>query len=618
MCGILGAIGHTEESTFKRALDSIQHRGPDGFGIWKEDEIMLGHRRLAILDLSENASQPFHYQHLAIVFNGEIYNFTEIKNELIKKNYVFKTESDTEVIAAAFLEWGKESLLKFNGMWALAIWNKNNKELFLARDRFGKKPLFYSFVNGKFIFASEMKAIFPFLNEVTVSEDFNWCVSHLNNYESTDKCLIRGIKRFYAGSLAVFKPGDTSLNQVKYWNTHDHISPPPSRYEEQVEMFREIFEDACRIRLRSDVSVGTALSGGVDSSAVLGTIAAIAKKNKLDSRSADWQHAFIATFPGTFLDETNYARKVVDYTGAKAHFLEIDPVSGIENITDYLFKFEEFSFTSPIPMIETYKALRKNNVVVSIDGHGADEMLAGYGNQVFSAFPDCGNDKKKIEGVIRAYNDMWPESDQTEKKEADFSTYNEYMINHFKGKKRFYLHKWKSFLGNKTENISEKKSGHFNTLLYELFHVSILPTLLRSYDRYSMASGVEIRMPFMDHRLVTFCFSLPWDSKLRNGFTKSVLRDAVSGYVPHEVIYRKTKLGFNTPVVDWMKGPWKEFLLDVVSSSSFSNSSLVNAEDAKLHLNKVINGNEVKFKDGERAWTRIMPYFWEQAMLNRK
>lgn len=613
MCGILGITPSCEEHVFKRGLDSISHRGPDGYGIWQSDDrsITLGHRRLAILDLTDQGKQPMHYQRFAITFNGEIYNFLEVRNELIGKGFHFHTESDTEVILAAFQEWKQDCLHKFNGMWALAIWDKVNKELFISRDRFGKKPLFYSFVGDQFVFGSEMKALFPFLPEVGASEDFKWCSEHMFDYESTDKCLIAGIKRFPAGHYAFFKAGQREILPKRFWNTIDHLHEVPKTYGEQVEKFRELFIDACKLRMRSDVSIGTALSGGLDSSATISTMAYIARSSNADKRvNTDWQHAFVATFPGTALDERYYAEKVVDHLGIKATFLPIDAAGSIQKLQDYFFLFEELYITSPVPMMETYAAVRKNGVVVTIDGHGADELMVGYGRSVYEAFHDAGINIFEIKNILNTYKGIIGD-----KPDGGWKNYLQYMANKHSGGKNALMHLLKGIFSSSSERPSEGKLGEFNQMLYVLFHNTVLPTLLRNYDRYSMASGVEIRMPFMDHRLVSYCFSLPWQSKMRNGYTKSILRDALQDLLPAEVAWRKSKIGFNTPIVDWMKGDWKEFLQDELSSDAYRNCNLIDTEKAKKMVFDVINGSNPSFREGELAWAGLIPYFWEKAMI---
>ena len=618
MCGILGTIpAEANHNLFENALAKLTHRGPDGFGIWHspDQEVTLGHRRLAILDLSDQGKQPMFYGKYVITFNGEIYNFLEIKDELLSKGYIFHTNSDTEIILAAFQEWREECLQKFNGMWAMAIWNKETKELFLSRDRFGQKPLFYAIQGNKLIFASEMKALFPFLPVVKPAENFQWFLDNIFSYESTDKCLIEGIKRFPAGSYAFYQPSSNQLLPKKFWNTLDQLHDVPETYADQVAQFREIFVDACKIRMRADVPIGTALSGGVDSSATICTMAHISKSGDFQRISKNWQHAFIATFPGSFLDETKYAQKVVDYLSIPSYYLPIDPSKGIDTLENYLYKFEELYTTSPIPMTELYGAINKQGVKVSIDGHGADELLAGYGKDMYLAFLDAGLNIKQINNILNTRKHFIPKTTQITNERVPLFAYLKFM----RSRGIFNLVKYygKSLFGlNKRERPEKGEFGHFNQHLYQLYHNTILPTLLRNYDRYSMASSVEIRMPFMDHRLASFCFSLPWQSKLNKGYTKTILRDAIQDIVPQEVIWRKDKIGFSTPIVDWMKNEWKDFLMDHIHSVRFNNCDLIDQEAIRKKVSKVINDSNVTFTEGENAWRDLMPYFWEKAMIN--
>ena len=621
MCGIIGAWGNIVLPVFEKGLDRIAHRGPDGSGIYHQEQVQeqgqlyLGHRRLSILDLSPAGKQPFQYAHLTITFNGEIYNFLELRAELQQKGYSFRSQTDTEVLLAAYLEWGAGCLDKMNGMWAFAIWDDQHKHLFMSRDRFGKKPLFYSFTREAFVFGSEMKAITPFLDEVRPSAHFNWCLENMLRYESTDKCLVEGIRRFPAGSYAIVKPGDRELTPVKFWDTRSHLVKVPAKYEQQVEEFRELFIDACSIRMRSDVPIGTALSGGVDSSAVICTMNHISKTRNVERQADLWQHAFVACFKGTPQDERHYAEKVVDHLHIPATYLEIDPIKGIENLDHYLYLIEELYLTSPIPMMETYKAIRQNGVVVSIDGHGADELMAGYRNQVTLALLDAKMNIQKSSQVLGAYQGLFDENNTQEHFPGrGLREWYRQMTGHLKGRKNFlkYLLQVASGKDGKAPGSS---MGAYNETLYELFHVTVLPTLLRNYDRYAMASGVEIRMPFLDHRLASYTFSLPWDSKIRNGFTKSLIRDAAAPYMPHEIAYRKSKVGFNTPVVDWIKGPWRNFMLDTVNSTDFRNSSLVDTASVRQGLNDFLSSETPSFGQGEAVWNSFTPYFWEKAFL---
>ena len=384
MCGIYGVVNKkVDRELAMKCLNTMIHRGPDGYGLWQEDGVTLGHRRLSILDLSNAGSQPMSYanERYWMTFNGEIYNFIEIRDELKKKGYTFRSASDSEVIMAAFCEWGESCVERFNGMWTFAIWDKQTKQLFISRDRFGVKPLFYAELpDGGFAFASEMKVILPLLPKVEANKPMFDRYFADNHYESQPECLIRGIKRFPAGHNAWVKDGKITLK--RYWNTLDHLISVPDSYEEQVEQFRELFLDACKIRMRSDVTLGTGLSGGLDSSAVICAMSYISKNMTDERANNDWQHAYVACFPGTAQDETKYAKQVTDYLGISHTFMNIDSAVSEREFLRQLYCFEELWGNPQVPMMELYKKEREMGTTVSLDGHAADELFAGYGFDV--------------------------------------------------------------------------------------------------------------------------------------------------------------------------------------------------------------------------------------------
>ena len=611
MCGILGTIPSTEVNFFKKSLDTLFHRGPDDFGMeCIDNEISLGHRRLTIVDLSENGHQPMFdiSKRYSIVFNGEIYNFIEIKNELKKKGYAFRSSSDTEVLLNAYIEWGAQCVLRFNGMWSFAIWDRLKKELFLSRDRFGKKHLFYAYIENKLIFASEMKAIYPFLKKMAPSKDFHWMKNNLFNYEGTEKCLIEGIKRFPYGYNGIFKNGKLSLN--RYWNTLDHLEIIPSSYEEQVEKFRELFLDSCKLRMRTEVPIGATLSGGLDSSSIVSAMAENSNNN-LDYSSKDWKHAFVASFPGKSLDETNYAKKIIDSNGLDAKYINVNPLKCWDKIEEYFYMFDELYLTSPVPMIMTYGAVKNNGVKVTLDGHGADEMFSGYGH-ILEAIMDCGINIKKIKEILDIYVGTIEGFDNMKK------------VNKIEMVSTFLMKKAaKKLIGRGLKSIDSshenyRKLDNFSKHLYVLFHETTMPTLLRNYDRYSMMNSVENRMPFMDHRIVSYIHSLPYSSKFGDGYTKKLMRDAMSPYMPDEITWRKPKIGFNSPIVDWIQGDLKEWFLDTVHEQSFLESELVdNPSQLQLDIIKIANKTNNMFFHGEMAWKKLTPHIWEKSVIKR-
>lgn len=619
MCGIYGVInkGVNRELALE-CLHTITHRGPDGFGLWQDEDVTLGHRRLAILDLSDAGSQPMSYanERYWMVFNGEIYNFIEIRDELRSKGYTFHGDSDSEVILAAYCEWKEKCLDRFNGMWAFAIWDKAERTLFMSRDRFGVKPLFYAELeDGGFAFASEMKAILPMLPKVEANKAMFDSYFQNNHYEAQPECLIKGIKRFPAGHYGWVRGGKVEL--TRYWNTLDHLITVPESYEEQVEMFRELFLDACKIRMRSDVTLGTGLSGGLDSSATICAMSYIANNRSDERTNKDWQHAYVACFPGTDLDETKYAKQVTDYLGINHTFMNVDTVVSEQEFLRQLYCFEELWGNPQIPMMELYKKERELGTTVSLDGHAADELFAGYGFDLVKAYPDAKN-KAEIDLITTAFLNQTSE-DGIDPSSAEFKKkrnklYRDYMTKYYAKKLLGKPDVKSAYMDHPNWN----KLDNLNKTLFVSTHETILPTLLRNYDRDSMASGIEIRSPFIDYRIVGFAFSIGWRSKLHGGFSKSIVRDAGAEFMPHEIAYRRTKLGFNAPILDWMRGPYRQFFEDTVNSAAFASCALIdNPTQVREDLQKFLAGENATFHQAADIWNRIQPYLWERALIKQ-
>ena len=505
----------------------------------------------------------------------------ELKNELIAHGYIFKTHCDTEVILAAYDYWGKDCLQHFNGMWALAIWDYNKQHCFLARDRFGKKPLFYAFVRDKsgnkvLIFASEMKAIYPYLQELKPNKHFqDMSNSLVYEYEGKKECLIDGIYRFPSSHYAYYTADSKDLECHRYYNILDNLPQPPKNYKEAVEIFRHLFLDSVALRMRSDVPIGTALSGGLDSSATLCAMHYLANQQTIQSKN--WQHAFIACFKDTSQDEREYAKKVVDYTGIEANFVEINPLQNWDKIEEYFYLFEDMYVTNPIPMITIYRAVKQAGVSVTLDGHGADELFSGYGHLIWGAWdnkynPKISYDFFKTENDTKQYP-LSPKELRSQYYRFMRKQAKQNVKNFLKGKKKIY-----PSIYNDHPNF--KNFECLNKELFILFYETVLPTLLRNYDRYSMINSVEIRMPFMDHRLVEFAFSLPSVYKIGGGYTKRIIRDSVCDFMPESITWRKSKIGFSSPLSDWIRrdrtqNGLKEWFLDIIYSKDFLECPLI-------------------------------------------
>lgn len=603
MCGILGYIGEFDPLSLRKGLTKIAHRGPDGEGIFFYKDAALAHRRLSIIDLSDKAKQPLEVlDRYVITFNGEIYNYPELKKELTGEGFIFKSNSDTEVLLYAYIKWGRACVKKLNGMWAFAIYDKTDGTLFLSRDRLGKKPLFYSLSSKGLVFCSEMKGIYPFLGNVAINYDTaQTALTGSFSYESTENCLIKNILRFPAGTSAFYK--NSELNLERFWDPEAINMQVPKDYDSQKELFRELFFDACRIRMRSDVSIGTALSGGLDSSAVICTMAHLHKTGAIGTHSQkDWQHAFVASFPGTVLDESSYAKMVTDHLDISGHFLAIDPLKDIDSIFYQTYLFEELFYAPVIPFVQLYKKIKDNKVTVSIDGHGADELFAGYPFDMDSALIDSLPKLSEFRTVLSAINNSSGKNVNT-----DYTNKMKYaLLNKYPALQKF---------SQNLNLVSKKKQFDFlNSTLFQSSFKTILPTLLRNYDRYSMMNGVEIRMPFLDYRIVEFAFSIPYSSKIRNGFGKAIVRDALADLMPEPIVYRKDKIGFNAPVHAWMNNELRSWIGDLVHSTSFKNSTLIDKKRVFEMVNTALSEKETSFIKGTKLFEQLIPVIWEKSL----
>ena len=606
MCGILGSIPAINSDIFKKSLDLLNHRGPDDEGILNlGSSISLGHKRLAILDLSEKGKQPMsRYGRFHIVFNGEIYNFLEIRNDLQKKGYKFYSKSDTEVLLYSFIEWGHDCVNKFNGMWAFAIWNSEENTLFISRDRLGEKPLYYSFENNNFLFASEQKALLPLLNEVKVSSNFKNLVQ--NPYLSTKETLFSKIYKFPAGSSGLLK--DNIFSIKRYWTPEINNEIYLCNYKDQLEYLNELILDSCKIRLRSDVPISTALSGGIDSSTVASYVKDIYQGDFNFNKNSKKQTGFNLSFPNSVMDENYFSKMIADKLNINLTTVIPEPKLMSNNLEKVCYLFEDIQEVNPLPHFYLYKSIKDNGFTVSLDGHGGDELFCGYESSVLHALKDNIFDYKCIKDIYKIYSEIHPKNKYFKKMNLP----------------RIFLYLLKenlrnNYLNNRHQKMSEVYSNldSLSKHLFVLTFETVLPTLLRNYDRYSMMNGVEIRMPLLDYRIVNFAFSIPWQSKLNKGFTKIILRDQLKNKIPESIVQNKVKIGFSPPINDWMKGPLKEYILDEINSSLFRNSTLINAPKLKAKINNLILGDtNYSHYYSESIWKEFSTYIWEKLFLN--
>lgn len=603
MCGILGSVPNSDEELFCNSLKLLEHRGPDGQGILHiEEQISLGHKRLAIIDLSSSGDQPiskFNRYHL--IFNGEIYNYIEIKEKLELKGYKFKSKSDSEVLIYAFIEWGEDCVQMFNGMWAFAIWDSKLRSLFLSRDRIGEKPLYYCYEGDKFIFASEQKALLPFLREIEISSDFRNLVN--NPYKSTSKTLFANIYKFPPAHNGIYQ--NNILKKSRYWGPWDTNISYPSKFSDQVEYLNYLLKDSCRLRLRSDVPIATALSGGIDSSTIATFVREIFIEQNIESLP---QSGFNLSFPGSEVDENLASKKIAKNLGINLETIIVDEDQISQNLEKVCYLFEDIQEVNPLPHYCLYKNIKDKGFSVSLDGHGGDELFCGYESSILHALPDNLSNLDSLREIYNIYLNIHPKN----------SSFKGMRIN----KIPVYLAKeYIKNLFKKRDLFEQKYFIKLDSLSKHLFIQSfdtVLPTLLKNYDRYSMMSGVEIRMPILDYRIIEFAFSIPWQSKLRNGFTKSILREQIKNKIPNDIVYNKTKIGFAPPIENWLRGPLKKYILDEMNSSNFRNSRLINPKRLKKKISKIIfDSNKFQHYDVENVWKEFSTYLWEKIFLCR-
>jgi asparagine synthase (glutamine-hydrolysing) len=602
MCGIGGIIDSSGAAVSRANLqalgNALAHRGPDGEGMWISDNKTTGfvHRRLAILDTSARGRQPMltaDARYVA-VFNGEIYNFLELRSDLERLGHRFVSDSDTEVILAAWREWGDAMLPKLNGMWALAIHDTLRDELFLSRDRFGIKPLLYAVSGQQFAFASEVRAIakVPFVKALFDSETGIQILRAPFSVEGTDRTLIKDVKRLPAGHNATIRHGSVKVS--RWWCTSDHLVEVSRSMTEWQAEFRQRLIESVQLRLRSDVPVGTSLSGGFDSSTIAGVIAHVASTRGAHQREAkDWRRAFVASFPGETNDETPQAREAALFAGVEPHLICLQRNNAFDQIDHVLEDLDDIYIGLPTAPWLVYKEMRRQGVIVSLDGHGADELMGGYRQQGHALNFWLRN---ALAGVI----DKWPAAEAASNASRSFWLRARGLD--FTRSRRFA----EEF--PRPAATADSLPGNWaalNRRLYRMFHCDVLPTILRNFDRISMAHGVEIRMPFMDWRLVTYTMSLPAAAKDNGGVTKFIARQAMKGFLPESIRLSAQKTGFNSPMPSWLNGPLQQWVAALFSAPDPRFDEIVHTAALRQRINVLNSRHGWTWESASRLWPYI-------------
>jgi asparagine synthase (glutamine-hydrolysing) len=644
MCGIAGVIEYKgiEPIRLERMSKSIRHRGPDDEGfmlagfkgetdfysgedtvkqvnlknineanIGDKKQIGFVHRRLSIIDLSAMGHQPMSIGNYHLIYNGEVYNYIEIRDELIALGHTFESHSDTEVILKAYIEWGRQSVVRFVGMWAFAILDTNNNSIFFSRDRFAIKPLYFYQDSEKLLFSSEIKTMLAYDSKISSLNEKNLLeFIYLNGLQNPYETLYNNISELPAGANAVFNYRTKQLSIRPYYNLEREVLKKNGiQYSEAdlAKKYKDQFQESVKLHLRSDVPIGSCLSGGLDSSAI--TAFAALQMGDIPF------YTYTAAYEDKLVDESDFAKMVSDnHQNIEACYTYPNEEDFWEDIENMIWHQDlPVGSTSIFAQWEVMKLAKSKGAKVLLDGQGADEVLGGYSSytgvfllELFQKF--------SFVKFLREYKAIQSNRSVNPKKEIlrnvfhmlPFAVQNTIRGNQKSGKT--YLKE--DFLNTYIPQINHEKKRV--SYLHNSFHsIKVgMHELLRYEDRNSMAFSIESRVPFLDHRLVELTLNIPLEYKIKNGWTKYMLRKAIEGTVPHEVVWRKDKKGFITPQEAWLKKSKKQ-LLELIESTK-----IVWDYFKKEELIQQIN-NPSLVKNYSEFWRLITALIWSKKFIER-
>ena len=627
MCGINGiAFPPKSEKQVRRATliamrDVLHHRGPDDGGVFVDGNIGLGHRRLSIVDVAHGAQPMFNSARTsAIVYNGEVYNHPESREKLADLGHTFDNRSDTETILHLYDEYGRDCVEHMRGMFAFAIYDKFRDELFVARDRFGVKPLYYVHDDdGNLFFASEIKsllaagAVKPEINYNALPDQF------ANHGTSGDETLYRGVKRLLPGHTMVWKDGRLDIRE--YWDLS--FEPKVELSDEKyIKEWRELFRESVKLRLMADVPLGMFLSGGIDSSAI-----AAMMSRMIDGRIK----TFSVGFNEREANELEYARMVSAEFGTEHHEIIISPDQFFEALPNLVWHEDEpIGFIASVPLYFVSK-LAAQHVKVVLTGEGADETLAGYGRYKKALKLLNYGDKYEslapafLRGVVRGGVATLPGTINQKltrtflSRGADieslffdnFSVFSRLMQGQlFSTETRSRIPDLNPYTRQNGWIDKSDSDGTLDKLLYADTK-TYLHELLMKQDQMSMAASIESRVPFLDHKLVEFTARMPQSMKLRGGTTKWILREAMKGILPDEIIHRR-KMGFPVPVGNWFRGQYKHIIDEYVLGARATDRGIF---DAAFVRSLVARHNAGENHD-ERLWSLVNFEIWQRRFID--
>lgn len=561
MCGIVGFTNSNNifsEDHIDKMLFEINHRGPDNTSSYYAGNVGLGHVRLSIIDLSEISNQPMVYKQYTIVFNGEIYNYLELKEELQRLGHTFHTNGDTEVILHAFEEWGEECQSRFRGMWAFVIYDSQKKEFFGSRDRFGIKPLYYKIIKGEIAFSSEIKPLLileskkPKPNMEVIS---SYIVTSLINYNN--ETFFLDIYQLEGGTFFIYNLLNKELNIKRYYDLQKQLN---NKRKSTFTDIKKILDKSLELHIRSDVPIGTCLSGGIDSSTVTSVVSEMTKDNKIYSVTAKSE--------SKRSDESHFAKIVADYTGVEWEVVEPNYEYFKNNIEECLY-YQEEPVGSPSILMQ-YAVMQKAkelNIKVMMDGQGGDESFLGY--ERFYTFLLSGLLKRgNIFSFLKTYIQIVKNSKLTTLqlfKQYIYFNKIDIRVKHLSSRHKTMKKKYKEYAFENLINLGYGKLDLEEMQVLELTKTN-LPALLKYEDRNSMLASIEARVPFVDHEVIECAVKLSAEEKVSNGYTKYSLRKYSEKYLPVEISWRRDKKGFDAPNEIWL-AQHKNIMKDYIENS---------------------------------------------------
>jgi asparagine synthase (glutamine-hydrolysing) len=634
MCGISGFIDFnkkTDNGVLEKMNRTMAHRGPDGegYGMYNSDTatVGLGHRRLSIIDLTEGGSQPQTFQSLHITFNGEIYNYAEIKKELELKGHHFHSHSDTEVILHAYSEWGSAALQKFTGMFAFVIYDEAKQQLFACRDRVGVKPFFYYWQNGLFLFASELKAFVQhphFVKEINTDA----AAAYMQyGYVPTPHCIYKNTFKLKPGYFLQVDIAAKNLHTAQYWNVYDAYNKPPLKISlpEAMDETEKVLSKAFQYRMVSDVPVGVFLSGGYDSACVT---------TLLQANNTEKIKTFTIGVPDAGLNEAPFAKAIAAHLGTDHTEYYCTQKEALEIVPQLPFFYDEpFADSSAIPTSLVSKIAREK-VTVALSADAGDEIFAGYNR--YDYISKFGKKLQNIPGFMRksvaAVMDVVPAN--------AIPVFNKKYLFHSR------YEKIKTFLKNPSEqnilkNITQQMTGDAIATLFKK-PIRVLPSafdseelqqenysvlsymmaidyqtylpddILQKVDRATMSVSLEGREPFLDQRIIEWAAQLPMEYKYNNGNKKFILKEIVHKYIPKQMMDRP-KMGFGIPIAAWLEKDLKPFVDNYFDEAFIAKQDIFNNDEVQKIKKAFYNG---KVERAEKIWYLLMFQMWYDKWMN--